>query len=80
MLFYISLDEQLVAVPLQLQAGALLPGTPAPLFRMRVGGAQPRNSGPQYVVSPDGQRFLINSLAEEVAAPITVILNWKARP
>ena len=31
-------------------------------------------------VSPDGQRFLINSLAEEVAAPITVLLNWKARP
>jgi hypothetical protein len=79
-LFYISLDEQLMAVPLSLQADALLPGTPTALFRVRVGGAQPGNSGPQYVVSPDGQRFLINSLAEEVASPITVILNWKARP
>jgi hypothetical protein len=31
-----------------------------------------------YVVSPDGQRFLINTVIEQPAtAPITVILNWK---
>jgi len=79
-LFYISLDEQLMSVPLQLDAGVLRPGAPAPLFRVRVGGAQPGNSGPQYVVSPDGKRFLVNTLAEELASPITVILNWKSKP
>jgi hypothetical protein len=31
----------------------------------------------QYVVSPDGQRFLINSLIPTAAAPITLLLNWK---
>jgi hypothetical protein len=35
----------------------------------------------QYVVSPDGKRFLMNSLTEDASAsPITVILNWKAKP
>jgi len=35
----------------------------------------------QYGVSPDGQRFLVNLAADEGAAsPITLILNWKAKP
>jgi hypothetical protein len=35
----------------------------------------------QYDVSSDGQRFLMNTVTdEEAAAPITVILNWKAKP
>jgi hypothetical protein len=36
--------------------------------------------GAVRIVSPDGQRFLMNMAIEEVAAPITVILNWKAKP
>jgi hypothetical protein len=28
----------------------------------------------------DGQRFLMNTIHEEVASPITVILNWKGKP
>jgi hypothetical protein len=31
-------------------------------------------------VSADGQRFLMNTLTEEAAAPITVILNWAGIP
>jgi len=30
----------------------------------------------QYDVSPDGQRFLINTIIDEVPSPIWVILNW----
>jgi len=30
----------------------------------------------QYDVSPDGQRFLINTIIDEVPSPIRVILNW----
>ena len=38
-------------------------------------------SGQQYFVSPDGQRFLMNTLLEGApASPITLILNWKPRP
>jgi hypothetical protein len=37
------------------------------------------NARRPYDVSPDGQRFLINSLSEQAtAAPITVVLNWTA--
>ena len=33
-----------------------------------------------YVVTRDGQRFLVNISAEdENSAPITVVLNWNAR-
>ena len=31
------------------------------------------------MVSPDGERFLLNTLAEETAAPITVVVNWSGR-
>ena len=34
-----------------------------------------------YVVTPDGQRFLVNISAEdENSAPITVVVNWQATP
>ena len=37
--------------------------------------------GPQYVVSADGMRFLMNTLSEDVnISAITVILNWKGKP
>jgi hypothetical protein len=30
-------------------------------------------------VSPDGQRFLVNTLTEEpTSAPITLVVNWTA--
>jgi hypothetical protein len=31
------------------------------------------------VVAPDGQRFLLSRLLEEVPPPVTVIVNWKPR-
>jgi hypothetical protein len=31
-----------------------------------------------YDVSPDGERFLVNTAVERDTAPITVILNWTA--
>jgi Tol biopolymer transport system component len=82
-LFYIALDGRLMAVPIHLVANTqtLEAGSPIPLFATRVGGALPFPFRQQYVVSSDGQRFLMNTLADEApSAPITVILNWKARP
>jgi len=44
------------------------------LFDMRPGGQRS-----VYDVSSDGQRFLVNTLAEETAsAPITLVVNWTA--
>ncbi len=35
----------------------------------------------QYVVSADGERFLINAATDAIdPAAITVILNWKGMP
>jgi Tol biopolymer transport system component len=81
-LFYIALDGRLMAVPIGLASRGQVvdPGRPVPLFMTRVGGAVQGIGTPQYVVSPDGQRFLMNTVIEETPSPITVILNLKARP
>ena len=82
-LFYIGRDEQLVAVPIRLGSNSetVEVGTPVRLFVTRVGGWASGLAGAQYVVSPDGQQFLMNTLSREaITSPITVILNWKPRP
>ena len=82
-LFFVAPDRQLMAVPIRLgpDSQTLETGTPVPLFETRVGGWAGGLPGPQYVVSPDGRRFLMNTLREEaITSPITVILNWKAKP
>ena len=54
---------------------------PVPLFATRIGGAVGQNVFSQnYMVSPNGQRFLMNNIIEETTSPITVLLNWKAKP
>jgi Tol biopolymer transport system component len=81
-LFYIGLDGRLMAAPFRLGSNgqAVEPGTPASLFATRIPGG-PLQAGlkQQYVVSRDGQRFLINSLMAATASPITLVLNWKPR-
>jgi len=82
-LFYIALDGRLMAVPIRLASNTqtIEAGSPIPLFATRVGGALSFPFNQQYDVSSDGQRFLMNTVTdEEAAAPITVILNWKAKP
>jgi hypothetical protein len=82
-LFYIALDGQLMAVPIQIAASgrSIEASSPVSLFATRVGGALQGPNKQQYVVSLDGQRFLMNTLAEgDQPSPITVILNWKPKP
>ena len=78
--FYIALDGRLMAVPIRVASGgqAVEGGTPVPLFPTHIGGTTPL-SRQQYVVSPDGQRFLMNAVVKEATAPITVLLNWAGR-
>ena len=84
-LFYIALDERLMAIPVRLGADGrtIDPGMPVPLFATHIAGGAvtQRSDRQQYMVSPDGQRFLIATVLEEAAtSPITVILNWKPKP
>ncbi len=52
-------------------------GSPEPLFQTRFPGAL-FGGIEHYAVSADGQRFLMNVVVEEVAPPITIVLNWTA--
>jgi Tol biopolymer transport system component len=82
-LFYIAMDGRLMAVPIRFAADgqAVDVGTPAPLFATQVGGTVRGLDRQQYVVSPDGQRFLMSVIAEDPnPPPLEVILNWQPRP
>lgn len=74
-IFYIAPDKKLMAVPLAVRDGTIDVGVPVPLFQTRI--IQPSLVLFQYDVTPDGQRFLINSLPrEDAAAPLTLLVNW----
>src|SRR5262249_17532726 len=80
-IFYVSLDGKMMATPVKLSPDgqSLEPGTSVALFPVRIAGGPLSNPArQQYAVSPDGQRFLVNSVADENAAPpITLIYHWK---
>jgi hypothetical protein len=71
-----------MAVPIRLPSNgqAIEVGAPVPLFPTRVVGGAVNVQRQQYVVSPDGQRFLINTVLEESGASrITIILNLMSK-
>ncbi|HKY29996.1 MAG TPA: protein kinase, partial [Pyrinomonadaceae bacterium] len=76
-LFYVSSDRKLMAVDVKTDGPTFESGVPKALFELPVPGLPgPRN---YYVVSGDGQRFLVAaSLDEAIAAPTIVVLNWTA--
>ena len=78
-LFYVDATGRLVAVPInvRIDAETLVPGTPSPLFQMRMprganifGGVGARA---QYAVVAEN-RFLVNTSVAQEGAPITVVL------
>ena len=75
-LFYVALDGMLMSVPVDPAAGRAGFGTPVPLFETRLAptlaiGRQ------QYVVTADGQRFLMLTAGDAPPPPITLLLNWR---
>jgi Tol biopolymer transport system component len=75
-LFYISPDSHLMAVPIRLDAAGdnVEAAPPVSLFLARVPLQAPVRQ--QYVVSPDGQRFLLNALMDDAGgSPIELLLN-----
>jgi eukaryotic-like serine/threonine-protein kinase len=75
-LFFIGLDDRLMAVPIALSESEEV-GAPVPLFATRVGGALQPASRTQYFASPDGRRFLMNTvLPGAPVSPISLIVNW----
>ena len=82
-LFYVAADDALMAVPIRfsLDQKTVEPGTPLKLFVTNVGSTAVLKYRQQYIVSPDGQSFIMNAVTGEASAsPISVILNWKPTP
>ena len=83
-LFYLAPDQKLMAVVIKADS-TFEPSVPKVLFETRRFGLAPGISIPpygvsrnQYVVTADGQRFLINQGVGTSSAPITVVVNWTA--
>ncbi|MGH9881293.1 MAG: hypothetical protein ACRD6N_07640, partial [Pyrinomonadaceae bacterium] len=75
-LYYIGPKGQMMAVPIGAEGDKLQPGLPVAQFQTRIvnGGV---DGGPRhYDVAADG-RFLINTVVDTVASPITLIQNWQ---
>jgi hypothetical protein len=69
-LVYVRGDGMIVSVPLA--AGTMEPGAEKELFRVVL-----RPGTASFDMSADGQRFAVDTLASEGAAPIVVLTNWK---
>ncbi len=77
-LYYLNPSGAMMAVPIPVSGDTIEPGAPVMLFRTRIlGGGADIQLGRQYDVAPDG-RFLINTVLDSAAAPITLLMNWSA--
>ena len=75
-LLYFTADGNLMSVEVTLSPTFKL-GASKILFQAPIlGAATTRRT--RWDLTPDGQRFLINSTVGESASPITVVLNWQA--
>ena len=76
-LFYIGLEGQLMAASVTASSATLEVAPPQMLFKTRiVGGGNDNNQGRNYDVTRDG-RFLVNTVLDDAAAPITLLQNWR---
>ena len=75
-LYYLAPNGAMMAALVTVTDVTLAPGAPVALFPTRIlGGGADAAVGRQYDVTRDG-RFLINTVLEEAAAPITLIQHW----
>jgi serine/threonine protein kinase len=76
-LYYIDSSGTMMAAPIVITGSTLDPGAPVRLFATRiVSGGGETGQGRYYDVAPDG-RFLINTVVNDAAAPITLVMNWR---
>ena len=75
-LYYLNPDGAMMAAPINVNGATVEPGEPLMLFSTRIfGGGADIQLGRQYDVTSDG-RFLINTVLDSAAAPITLLQNW----
>jgi Tol biopolymer transport system component len=75
-LYYLALDGKIMAAEVK-PGSDFSAGLPVPLFDSGLRPEGLTESRSSFVVTPDGQRFLVNTNAEEAArVPITVVVHW----
>jgi hypothetical protein len=72
-LFYLE-GTRLMAVDLKAGRSTVEPGVPRPLFVAPVDPQQMRRN--RYVVTKDGQRFLLITPLAQMARSLNVVVNW----
>ncbi|MBK9315815.1 MAG: PD40 domain-containing protein [Acidobacteria bacterium] len=76
-LFYLGPDGKLISAEVK-SGRSFEAGVPRPLFRLKT----PQAAGQYdryYAVTPDGQRFLVKSVAEQTnSTAISIVMNWTA--
>jgi serine/threonine protein kinase len=72
-LFFVGPDSTMYSAQLRPRAGTLEVLKITPLFRTKLKSIF---QGAAYGVSPDGQRFLVNTPAEDPNRPLALIQNW----
>jgi Tol biopolymer transport system component len=73
-IYYLAVDNTIIAVEVGQQGSSFEVGVATPLFVIR-----PQRIGTIYRVSPEGQRFLVNTAVEEErTSPLTLVVNWIA--
>ena len=79
-LFYISADNTLMVATVNGQGSAFEVAAVHGLFEVLPGSRYlGYGVGSNYDVSPDGQRFVVNTaVSGQTTAPITLIVNWTA--
>jgi serine/threonine protein kinase len=77
-IFYLAPDRNLMAVTVS--GGATIdPGRPEVLFQTSVPASGIVDDRNNFVPTRDGQRFMINNLADTVnSQPLMIVLNWAA--
>jgi eukaryotic-like serine/threonine-protein kinase len=73
-IFYLSPDNKIMAAEVKESGSSFEVGAVRALFETR----PYRTGGAAFDVTPDGQRFIINYMAEQPTAAITLVVNWPA--
>lgn len=76
-LLYLTPDGTMMSVDIAPAADALQASRPRPLFRVPI-SADITTFRNHYVVTDDGQRFLVHTADESTREPIAVVVNWEA--
>jgi len=75
-LFFVSLRNELSAVPIAEKPGGIEIGHSIPLFTFQPTRRTYRQGMIEFDVTPDGKRFLLNAAADENVRPLTLLQNW----